>query len=106
MPCSNPGRLLNGGALDDVEAAHLFLGFGERAIGYQSFAVTNANGDGIAAWPEPSATTPYPAAVHLGGPVSDPGQGMHLVRAQDQRLVIADHQHVLHASPSVATTSS
>jgi hypothetical protein len=47
-------RLVEARALDDVEAGHLFFGFGERAIGYQQLAVADADGGGIAAWPEPT----------------------------------------------------
>ena len=46
-------RLVEARALDDVEAANLFFGFGERAIGYQYLVVADADGSGIAAWPEP-----------------------------------------------------
>src|SRR5579859_7761234 len=73
-------------ALDDVEAAYLFFGFGERAIGYEHLAVADADGAGSTAWPEPRAAAPDPPRVHLGG-------------AQDHRFVIADHQHVLHGPP-------
>ncbi len=56
------------GAATGPQPAKLFLGFGERAIGYQHLAVANADGVGVAAWPEPRATTPDPPAVHLRSP--------------------------------------
>lgn len=51
-------RVVEVRALDDVETAYLLFGFGERAIRYQQFAVADADGGGIAAWPEPRAATP------------------------------------------------
>ena len=96
-------RLIEARALDDVEAAHLFLSLGERAIGYQHLAVADADGGGIAAWPEPRATAPDPPGVHFGVPGLDLRQGVHLGGAQDHRFVIADHQHVLHGPPSAVT---
>jgi hypothetical protein len=58
-------RFVEARAIDDVEAAHLFFGFGERAIGYQQLAVADADGAGIAAWPEPRATAPGPPGIHV-----------------------------------------
>src|SRR5579859_8183692 len=86
-------------ALDDVEAAYLFFGFGERAIGYQHLAVADADGAGSTAWPEPRAAAPDPPRVHLRIPGLDLRQGVHLGGAQDHRFVIADHQQVLHGPP-------
>src|SRR5260370_35625459 len=68
-------RFVDARALDDVEATHLFFGFGERAIGYQHLAVADADGAGIAAWPEPRATAPGPPGVHLPIPRRDLRQG-------------------------------
>src|SRR5258708_8295937 len=68
-------RFVDARALDDVEATHLFFGFGERAIGYQHLAVADADGAGIAAWPEPRATAPDPPGVHLRIPGLDLRQG-------------------------------
>jgi hypothetical protein len=57
-------RIVEARAFDDVEAAHLFFGFGERAIGDQHFAAADADGGGIAAWPEPRAAVPAAMAAH------------------------------------------
>jgi hypothetical protein len=46
MSGGDVNRLVEARALDDVEAAHLLLGFGERAIGYQHLAVAVADADG------------------------------------------------------------
>lgn len=53
MPGGDLNRLIEARALDDVEAARLFFGFRRTAIGYQHLAVADADGAGIAAWPEP-----------------------------------------------------
>jgi hypothetical protein len=62
MPGGDLNRLVEARALDDVEAAHLFFGFGERAIGYQQLAVADADGAGIAARSKPRAAAPDPRA--------------------------------------------
>src|SRR5579871_835234 len=99
MPGGDIKGFVDARALDDVEAAYLFFGFGERAIRYQHLAVADADGAGSAAWPEPRAAAPDPSRVHLRIPGLDLRQGVHLGGAQDHRFVIADHQHVLHGPP-------
>jgi hypothetical protein len=71
MPAGDLNCLIEARALDEVEAAHLFFSLGERAIGYQHLAVADADGGGIAAWPEPRAAAPDSPGVHFRIPGLD-----------------------------------
>jgi hypothetical protein len=79
------------GAVEDDEAADLFLGFGEGSVGEQHFAVADADGGGFRRWAEAGAAADLAAAFEVFAPAA-----AAVVAVLRGRFVTADHQQVLH----------
>src|SRR5207249_3396254 len=90
-------RLVQVGALDHVEAAHLFLGLRVRPVGDEHLAVAPPYRRRVAGRAQPVADQPRAAALHL----VEPGLYVQFLRVGLERSLDADQQQVLHGSSSM-----
>src|SRR6478735_444729 len=86
------------GGLDDPEATHLLLGFGERSVGHRDPAVHTAHDGGRRSGVEACAEHPGAGALHRGVQLVDLGDdALDVVTGEvdDVVAVVPDGEHVL-----------